>query len=53
MKGALQYRMDRQFALAPGGLRWSSANGFLNKTNPELFQAYNELLRDLAKSGGR
>ena len=45
--GDLQYRVDLQFALAPDGLRWSTDNGFLNKANPQLFQAYKELLGDL------
>jgi hypothetical protein len=53
LKGDLQYRVDLQFALAPDGLRWSTDNGFLNKTNPQLFQAYKELLGDLKVNGGR
>jgi site-specific DNA recombinase len=53
LKGDLQYRVDLQFALAPDGLRWSTDNGFLNKTNPQLFQAYKELLGDLELGGGR
>ena len=52
-KGDLQYRVELQFALAPEGLRWSSDNGFLNKDNPQLFQAYKEMLADLVGNGGR
>src|SRR5882724_9537747 len=48
--GDLNYRVELQFALAPEGLRWSSNNGFLNKGNPQLFQAYKELLADLELS---
>ena len=51
--GDLNYRVELQFALAPEGLRWSSDNGFLNKANPQLFQAYKELLGDLELNGGR
>ena len=45
--GDLNYRVNLQFALAPEGLHWDSNNGFLNKDNPQLFQAHKELLRDL------
>jgi site-specific DNA recombinase len=53
MNGDLSTRVDIQFALAPEGLRWSSDNGFLNKGNPQLFQAYKELVGDWEMSGGR
>ena len=51
--GDLNYRVELQFALAPQGLHWSVTNGFLNTSNPSLFQAYKELLSDLVGSGGR
>jgi hypothetical protein len=51
--GDLNYRIELQFALAPEGLHWSTDNGFLNKANPQLFQAYRELLGDLVGDGGR
>jgi hypothetical protein len=34
-------------------LCWSTANGILNKANPGLFQAHNEMLRELVWNGGR
>lgn len=52
-QGDLKYRVELQFALAPDGLRWDSDNGFLNKANPQLFQAYKEMLADLVGDGGR
>ena len=51
--GDLNYRVELQFALAPEGLHWSDENGFLNTANPQLFQAYKELLADLVGDGGR
>jgi site-specific DNA recombinase len=51
--GDLNYRVELQFALAPDGLRWLPDNGFLNKGNQQLFQAFQELLADLVGDGGR
>ena len=51
--GDLNYRVELQFALAPEGLHWSDTKGFLNTSNPSLFQAYTELMRDLVGDGGR
>jgi hypothetical protein len=51
--GDLNYRVELQFALAPEGLHWSDTKGFLNTSNPQLFQAYTELMRDLVGNGGR
>jgi hypothetical protein len=51
--GDLNYRVELQFAFAPEGLHWSDEKGFLNTTNPHLFQAYRELMRDLVGDGGR
>jgi hypothetical protein len=52
-KADLNERVELQFALAPNGLHWEKNNGFLNKANPQLFQAYRELLTDLVGDGGR
>jgi hypothetical protein len=51
--GDLNYRVELQFALAPEGLHWSDTKGFLNTSNPLLFQSYTELMRDLVGDGGR
>ena len=48
-KGDLQYRVDLQFSLAPDGLRRNGDNGFLNKDNPQLFQAFKQMLADLVE----
>ncbi|MBV9885364.1 MAG: recombinase family protein [Acidobacteria bacterium] len=52
-KSDLNQRVELQFALFPNGLHWEKNNGFLNKANPQLFQAYSELLGDLVGDGGR
>lgn len=51
LKGDLQYRINLQFALAPDGLRWVNNNGFLNRGNPQLFEAYTQLLKELVGDG--
>jgi hypothetical protein len=53
MNGDLSTRVDIQFALTPEGFRWSSDNGFLNKGNPQLFQAHKGVVGDWGISGGR
>ena len=52
-KSDLNQRVELQFALFPNDLHWEKNNGFLNKTNPQLFQSYKELLGQSVGDGGR